>query len=252
MWRAPLPRGLARRPPLRPRCASQKYNPVASIFSPKVLAAQAAVIVTGTVGLLYYNWRLREFEAWEQNTTQNVESRGRPDIGGTFTLVSTKTGVPTTQADFLGKWLLLYFGFANCPEICPEEMHKVGRAVDGLEVKFGKGVVQPVFVTIDPGRDSVAACEDLLTEYHPSFLGLTGTPKQIEACARKWRVYYTTPDMIDAQAKDDYLVDHSIITYLVDPTGEFRAFFSKEFTSANIITNVTKQIEKYNASLKPF
>lgn len=80
------------------------------------------------------------------------------------------------------------------------------------------GVIHPpTHPSIILGASLQGACEDLLTEYHPSFLGLTGTPKQIEACARKWRVYYTTPDMIDAQAKDDYLVDHSIITYLVDP-----------------------------------
>ncbi len=118
-----------------------------------------------------------------------------------------------------------------------------------------------------------------MSEFHPKFVGLTGTPTQVEACARKWRVYYTSPEQYESQDRDDYLVDHSVITYLIDPPfpslfsgqahhshesflwglkqgklsmGEFRCFFSKEFTATNIVNHTAKQMEKFAASLKPF
>ena len=77
-----------------------------------------------------------------------------------------------------------------------------------------------------------------------------GTPSQVESCARNWRVYYTVPDIYDS--KDDYLVDHSIITYLVNPRGEFLCFFSKEYTVRNILNNIDKQMKKYNEKMNPF
>jgi len=249
MWR--VPRRRLGRVGLR-ALGSGPSGPGSAFFSPKVIAVQATLVVGGTIGLLWYNWRLREYEAWEQNTSAHVTSVGTPDLGGPFTLVDCRSGAPTTSGDFLGRWVLMYFGFVNCPEICPAELSKITRAVTALEATLGPNAVVPVFVTIDPHRDSLAHVTDCLSEYHGSFVGLTGTPAQVDACARKWRVYYTTPEMYEAKDKDDYLLDHSIITYLVGPDGEFRGFFSKEFTSANIVAHTLKHVEKHKQSLNPF
>lgn len=84
-----------------------------------------------------------------------AKSIGRPSIGGPFSLVDAN-GQPFSDQDMLGKWTLIYFGFTNCPDICPEELDKMGDAVDLLEAKVGQGKVLPIFVSVDPARDSIA------------------------------------------------------------------------------------------------
>lgn len=133
-------------------------------------------------------------------------------------------GQPFTEQDLLGKWTLIYFGFTNCPDICPEELDKMGDAVDLLEAKVGQGKVLPIFVSVDPARDSVAQVKRymsgasrierrhalapwLTAEFHPSMVGLTGDYECVKKACRSYRVYFSTPP--DAKPTDDYLVDHS-------------------------------------------
>ena len=78
------------------------------------------------------------------------------------------------QAHLKGKWLLIYFGFTNCPEICPAEMEKVSKAVDEVEAKYGEGTILPVFISIDPERDSAGLIKEFLEDYNPKFVGLVG------------------------------------------------------------------------------
>lgn len=136
-----------------------------------------------------------------------TKSVGRPQIGGPFSLLD-QNGKVFTDADLKGKFTLIYFGFTHCPDICPEELDKMSDVVDTIDKEFpGKDVVTPVFVSVDPARDSVAQVKAYVQEFHPRIIGLTGDYDNVKKACKSYRVYFSTPP--DAKATDDYLVDHS-------------------------------------------
>ena len=143
-------------------------------------------------------------------------------FGGPFTLVD-HDGVKRTDRDFHGKFLLVYFGYTYCPDICPTGLQTIADALDTLGSKAAR--VRPVFVSVDPARDTPAVLKDYVENFHPSTVGLTGTEAQVRAIARAYRVHRSkviTPDMKD---DDDYLVTHSSITYLMGPDGSWKTLF---------------------------
>lgn len=158
---------------------------------------------------------------------KSIDQPGGPSIGGPFTLQDVN-GRTWTEKDFIGKWIYIYFGFSNCPDICPEEMNKMTRMITKLDKKVGKDYWQPIFISIDPSRDTPAVLKEYLSAFHPRILGLTGTTEEVERAAREYRVYFAVPD--EHEGKDDYLIDHSIIMYLMDPTGKFCDYTTKEFS----------------------
>jgi cytochrome oxidase Cu insertion factor (SCO1/SenC/PrrC family) len=105
----------------------------------------------------------------------------REPIGGPFALTD-QTGQPRSDADFRGKLMLVYFGFTNCPDICPTDLQQMGLAVDRLGL--AGQMVQPVFITVDPERDTAKHLKDYMPMFHPRFIGLTGDAVAIEAAAR--------------------------------------------------------------------
>jgi len=127
-------------------------------------------------------------------------------------------GRTVTDAHLKGKYSLVYFGFTHCPDICPEELDKMARMFDLVEAGRPGGLI-PVFVTCDPARDNAQVLKDYLAEFHPKFVGLTGTYEQIKAMCKAYRVYFSTPPQ--GKPGQDYLVDHSIYFYLMDPEGDF-------------------------------
>lgn len=138
-------------------------------------------------------------------------------IGGDFTLTDSK-GKTVRWGDFAGKYRVVYFGYAFCPDVCPTDMQRVAQ---GLKVLKGQdpakaAKIQPIFITIDPERDTQAVVGEFAAAFSPDIIGLTGTPEQIAATAKAFKVYYakgeTTPG-------GGYLVDHSNITYLFGPDG---------------------------------
>jgi len=135
-----------------------------------------------------------------------------------------------TNADLVGKWTLLYFGFTKCPDICPEELGKVSGVLERLDAR-GQ-LVQPVFITIDPSRDTKQRLKDYFAEalLHPRFMALTGTHDEVRVACRAYRVYFTKPTPEEI-AKGDYLLDHSIISYLVDPEGQFADYYGKSLSA---------------------
>lgn len=162
---------------------------------------------------------------------------------GSFTLVETKSCKPITDSSFRGKWMLIYFGFTHCPDICPEELRKMTRVLNNLDPKV-LNEIQPLFMSCDPVRDSCDAMEKFLEAYHPKFMGLTGTPEQILAATKKYRVYYSGPIK---QFDDgvDYQVDHSIFFYLMDPLGNLKEYFPKEAEESKMVQTITKRIKEY-------
>jgi len=157
-------------------------------------------------------------------------------LGGSFELVN-QAGQPVTERDFAGRWLLVYFGFTYCPDICPTEL---GIMASALDVMGPAGeAVTPILITIDPQRDTPDQLADYVSRFHPRMQGLTGTPEQIAAAARRYRVYYARvqrPDMTD------YLMDHSSFIYLVGPDARVRALFRPETSPEAIAAAVQGQM----------
>ncbi|MBK5912128.1 hypothetical protein CCR85_11580 [Rhodothalassium salexigens] len=146
-------------------------------------------------------------------------------IGGAFDLVDT-SGAPVTQAALDGRYALLFFGFTHCPDVCPTELQRMTAALDRLaETGADLDRVQPVFVSVDPKRDTPDVIGDYLSLFHDRFLGLTGSAEQVAAAARAYRVYYA----IDGDpAGDDYLINHAAMIYFMGPDGHYITHFTAE------------------------
>ena len=180
------------------------------------------------------------------------EQIGKPKLGGPWTLYDSKTARPVTTDDLKGKYQLVYFGFTYCPDICPEEMQKQATVVDLVDKALkGTGLeesVQPIFITVDPRRDTLAQTRMYVKEFHPKLLGLTGSPEQIKKVTRKFRVYYNEGiRTTTADGEEDYLVDHSIIHYFMSPTNELVDFYGKNLTAEEISKKIVSEIQKAHA-----
>ncbi|CAD2220283.1 cytochrome c oxidase assembly factor [Angomonas deanei] len=179
----------------------------------------------------------------EGSARVSVESRGKPALGGPFVLVNTD-GEPVSQAEFLGSWAFFYFGFVHCPEICPVELNRMTHVVNAIQKKRPHEKISPLFVSCDPRRDSLEAIEEYLSVFHPDFVGLVGTPKQVEDACKSYRIYYSIPsdDVVDT---NDYLIDHSIAIFLFDPQGRFVDFFGNRYDEQEIAQKVEYYMQKY-------
>ncbi|HEY0418507.1 MAG TPA: SCO family protein, partial [Acetobacteraceae bacterium] len=146
-------------------------------------------------------------------------------IGGPFTLVD-QDGRTVTDRSFAGKYRIVYFGYTFCPDVCPTELQTMTSALDLLGPLAEK--VAPLFITVDPERDTVPVMADYVKLFGPRLVGLTGSPAQVAAAARAYRVYFakSTP-----KETSEYLMDHSSFLYLMGPDGRFRALF-RQGTSA--------------------
>jgi protein SCO1 len=153
------------------------------------------------------------------------------DIGGPFTLVNT-AGATVTDTDVLSKPSLVYFGYTFCPDVCPLDMSRNVEAVDRLAAM---GVeVTPVFITIDPERDTPEALADYAANLHPDLVALTGSEDQIRAASQAYKTFYKKRETGD----EYYLMDHSTFTYLMLPAEGFVDFFRREITSEQMAESV--------------
>ena len=143
---------------------------------------------------------------------------GQTGIGGPFTLTD-HTGKQVTDSDFRGRYMLVYFGYTFCPEICPTELQDVSEALELLGKDADK--IAPIFISVDPDRDTVEQMAGYVPLFHKKLIGLTGTKEQIAAVAKAYRVYY-------ARQGDgaEYEMDHSSIIYFMDPDGQYAAHFA--------------------------
>lgn len=160
-------------------------------------------------------------------------------LGGPFTLVD-HTGRTVTERDFAGRALLLYFGYTYCPDVCPTELGTVAAALDAMGPEAER--VTPVFVTIDPERDTPEAMADYVSRFHPRMIGLTGSAEQVAAAARAFRVYYAKVTPRDSSG---YLMDHSSFIYFVGPDGRVRSLFRPETAPEAIAAAVTAQLRAF-------
>eukprot|EP00877_Chromochloris_zofingiensis_P010364 jgi/Chrzof1/5581/Cz16g08020.t1 len=164
---------------------------------------------------------------------------GKAAVGGPFSLID-QDGKPFTHANLLGNFNVLYFGFTHCPDICPDELEKLAAAVDLIEKQTGKKV-QPIFISIDPARDTAKKVKAYVGEFHPRLIGLTGSEEAVKSMSKAYRVYFHKT----GDDPNDYLVDHSIIMYLVDPEGEFVTFYGKNFSAQQLADSIGEHMSSW-------
>lgn len=150
------------------------------------------------------------------DTQTRVMTSGKALVGGPFELVG-KDGKTVTDKDFRGRYMLVFFGFTHCPDICPAELQVVGAALDALGADKDK--VVPIFITLDPDRDTPEAVTAYVENFGPNFVGLSGSPEAIAKAAKAYRVTYQK--FQDESTGDNYTIDHSALVYLMGPDGEY-------------------------------
>ncbi|XP_054845302.1 protein SCO2 homolog, mitochondrial [Eublepharis macularius] len=189
-------------------------------------------------------WLYLRAEKVQQEKLRRIEELKKVAIGqGDFRLVD-HTGRPHSKADFRGSWVLLYFGFTHCPDICPEVLEKMSHVVELLDQDVRLPQVLPIFVTVDPERDDVEAVAKYVREFHPRLLGLTGTPEQVREAGQAYRVYYSSgPKDEDG----DYIVDHTVIIYLLGPDGLFMDYYNRSKTDAQIVQSIKGHMDTYKS-----
>ena len=166
-----------------------------------MMAAAAAVIVVG--------WQLIRSQKSDQ------AALGQPKIGGAFTLTD-QTGRTITDQSFRGSYELIYFGYTSCPDTCPTELQSMAQALQSLGPAGEK--VQPIFITVDPERDTVKQLAGYVPLFTPRLEGLTGTQEQVAQAAKAFKVYYAKAEQPNGAP---YLMNHSSFFYLMGPDGGF-------------------------------
>lgn len=188
----------------------------------KLYAGLAVAAVVGMVGgLLAYS----QLAGTEDRFAQCRGGAVGGDIGGPFTLVNGQ-GQTVTERDVITKPSLVYFGYTFCPDVCPLDNARNAEAVDILEERGFD--VTPVFITVDPERDTPDVVRDFAANHHPKMIGLTGSPEQIKAASQAYKTFFRKQNSDDP---DYYLVDHSTFTYLVLPETGFVDFFKRDDTA---------------------
>ncbi|KAK7061231.1 hypothetical protein R3P38DRAFT_2677057 [Favolaschia claudopus] len=226
-------RSYSDKPPTSNASSIRDRNAV-GVFTPK----SAAVFILTGIGLLFY-FRHEKAKVLEQQEQERAsKAYGRPSVGGPFSL-TTHTGEPYTEQNLLGKWSMVYFGFTNCPDICPAELDKMGLVLEAAEKEHGK-IFNPVFVSVDPARDSPSRIAVYLKDFHPAFTGIVGSYQSVKAMCKAYRVYFSTPP--NAKPEDDYLVDHSIFVYFMDPKGQFLEAFGQTVTVEEMLEKIRGEI----------
>lgn len=168
--------------------------------------------------------------------TMDILMWGREPVGGPFSLID-HTGVARTDQDFRGKLLLVYFGFTYCPDVCPADLQSIGLALDQLGAAGDK--VQPLFVTLDPERDTPAHLAEYVPTFHPRLIGLTGDASAIRAAADAYKVYYAK---VTNEGGSEYTVDHTAFIYLMGVDGKYLGFFPPGTTPERIADILRQQI----------
>ena len=193
---------------------------------PRIMLFIAATVIAVALALVVNTFFI------DDQGKVSTSGAGLPTIGGPFQLVDHQ-GKTVTEADYSGKYLLVFFGYTYCPDVCPTELQVIGGAMDLLDEAGAK--VRPLMVTIDPERDTVAAMADYMGNFHPSLTGLTGSLEQVKAAAKAYRVYFAKnpPD-----EEGDYFMDHSSFVYLMGPDGKYLHHFSPMTTPEDMAAKV--------------
>ena len=191
-----------------------------------VAAALFAVIVGGVVLLAER----------DEKASGSAAGTGAALVGGPFTLTD-QFGNTRTDAEFRGKHMLVFFGYTYCPDFCPNELNTMSDVMKILGADAAK--VQPVFISVDPARDTVEQMRLYAQSFDPRLLALTGTPEQIAVVAKAYRVYYAKAP---GAGGDDYLMDHSTFVYLMGPDGNYVTHFRYGTSAEEMAAGIRKYL----------
>ncbi|XP_060075905.1 protein SCO1 homolog, mitochondrial-like [Ylistrum balloti] len=211
------------------------------------LAWAGALALTGVCGIVFYVIDSLEQKKKVATIKSHVGSTGRVDIGGKPWTLVDHNGVERTEKDFSGQWVLMYFGFTHCPDVCPEELEKMVQVVDSFNERKDVPNIQPLFITIDPARDTKEVIKKYCQEFSPTLLGLTGTEEQLEDIRKGFRIFFSTGPVDE---NGDYLIDHTIICYLTRPDGSFADYYPKRVDRKEMIKLIEIQMKRYEKSLE--
>ena len=173
-----------------------------------------------------------------ETQSQNDSEMAPLTFGGPFALVD-HTGRAVTDVDFRGSYLLVFFGYTHCPDICPTGLSTMAVAMDLLGEAAER--VQPIFISVDPERDTAEVLADYVSLFHPRLVGLTGTPKQVHDAAKAYHVIYTITEY-----KGEILVGHTADTYLVGPDGAYIENFAHETAPEDIAVGIRRAMDENN------
>lgn len=191
--------------------------------------AVLAVLLAGATGYLW----------WRSSGGNEEIASGVPSIGGPFTLVNGD-GKQVTDRDFLGRYMLIYFGYTFCPDVCPTTLGKMAAALDRLGERGNR--VQPLFITIDPKRDTPSVIRPYTTALSPRLVGLTGTTEEIARVEKEYRVY--AAEHRTGDGPNDYTLDHSGIVYLMGPDGRFVAVIRPDDDANAMAAEIAKNLQQ--------
>ncbi|MGJ8546160.1 MAG: SCO family protein [Sulfitobacter sp.] len=193
-----------------------------------IAAAVFAVLALITMAILGRN---DYFATGPQSCRSTAIAGGEAAIGGPFTLVNGQ-GETVTDKQVITEPSLVYFGYTYCPDVCPLDVDRNARAVDVLQEQGHS--VTPIFISIDPKRDTPEVVSDFAGNMHEKMIGLTGSLEQVDAASKAYKTYYK----IHPGDDDDYLVDHSAFTYLVTPQDGFLEVFRRDATPEQMAEKV--------------
>jgi protein SCO1 len=170
------------------------------------------------------------------HVSQSHAVRRLPKVVGHFAL-STTDGRRVTDGTFRGKWLMVYFGYTSCPDVCPTTLSSMAQAMDKLGPLAEK--VQPVFITVDPAHDTSEIIGEYVKDFDPRLLGLVGSPQEIAEAAREFHVYYVVRQL----GHDEYVIDHSSFIYVLDPNGAFASLLTGDLPGHQLADELRKLID---------
>jgi cytochrome oxidase Cu insertion factor (SCO1/SenC/PrrC family) len=166
---------------------------------------------------------------------------GQADVGGPFRLID-QTGKTVSDADFRGRYMLVYFGYSFCPDVCPTTLAVMAQALDKIGPERARRVV-PVFITIDPARDTPQVLGDYMKAFGPNFIGLTGSEAAIKDAEKKYRVYAVKKPLDPSKGiKGGYGVDHSSVLYLMGPNGKLVSFYDEAVSPDDLAKDIRQKI----------
>ncbi|KAI9674054.1 MAG: Cu-binding protein [Trizodia sp. TS-e1964] len=217
-------------------------------FDPPFSIIAGVLFISTGIGLMAY-FRHVKTKLERKRLAENTKGVGRPLVGGPFELVD-QNGKKFSSEDMKGKYALLpvqvYFGFTHCPDICPEELDKMAAMMDLVHKSCGN-TMRSIFISCDPARDTPAVVGSYLKDFHPDMIGLTGTWEEIKAICKAYRVYFSTPP--DVKPGQDYLVDHSIYFYIMDPDGDFVEAVGRQHTAEQGAKLIIDHIKNWTGTL---
>ena len=194
----------------------------------RIIAFTALLLAVAVVVLAYTPWGQSLWQA------QVAREMGAAAIGGPFRLID-QNGKLRSDADFRGQYALVFFGYTNCPDVCPTTLQTLTDAMTALGPKADK--VTPVFITVDPERDTAKALKDYAANFTPRLVMLTGSPADIAAVAKEYRVYYAK-----AGEGPNYAMDHTALIYLMGPDGTYVTHYAPQATADDIAKDLSKRL----------